>query len=210
MLLPLTARNPGSIRPTPPSTWAFRSRGAGIRLPCPAQERTAARWAACWRGTISIIRWRYVGWSAGGACEFFEDESQGCVSWLPRSCRLLVPGVDRFWPEKLLRCCQALISVLLPRTLQKDCHRATNADRFGVSNFPLPLFEPGPKSCATVVTSSRPDSAGRVRGRDGRTRSGAAGRISIGAVRNGPARRDERHAVATFRAPRQVDPVRGF
>ncbi len=88
----LTACNPGSSRPTPPSTWAFRSRGAGIRLPCPEQERTAARWAACWRGTISIIRWRYVGWSAGGACESFEDESQGCVSWLPRSCRLLVPG----------------------------------------------------------------------------------------------------------------------
>ena len=119
-------------------------------------------------------------------------------------------GVDRFWPEKLLRRCQALIPILFPRTLQKDCRRATNADRFGVSNFPLPLFESGPKSCSTVVTSSRPDSAGRVRGRDGRTRSGAAGRISGGAVRNGSARRDERHAVATFRAPRQVDLVRGF
>ena len=120
------------------------------------------------------------------------------------------PGVDGFWPEKLSRRCQALIPIRFPRTLQKDRHRATNADRFRVSNFRLPLFEAGPKSCSTVVTSSRPDSAGRVRGRDGRMRSGAAGRISSGADGSGPARRDERHAVATFRAPRQLDLVRGF
>ena len=161
--------------------------------------------------TISIIRWRYVGWSAGGACGSFEDESQGCMSWLPRSCRLLVPGVDWFWPEKLLRHCQTLTSILFPRTLQKDCHRATNADRFGVSTFPLALLESSPKILFTGGYQALALTLlGGFGAATGASRSGAAGRKHRSQRQAAQPAATERHAVAPFRAPRQLDLLRGF
>ena len=69
---------------------------------------------------------------------------------------------------------------------------------------------PPPKFCSSVVSRAGTGSLGGFGAATGATRSRAAGRSRIGDDGNGPARHDERQAFATFRAPRQLDLLRGF